>query len=255
MDPSSDFMQKSPRFLKHAAFMIQMLDRAFNMLGPDSELLADILSDLGKKHARMGVKEEWFPFMGESLIEALREVLSTSFTPDIEAAFKQVYNGLSGGIVESMNTEKVVLDSWAKLKTIKNYEEKAGVTLFQSFFQKCPEAKQLFGFPADLDVDSEALLTSRRFTMHAKYFIEMLDKALSMVETKSVEENMKQLGALHNAYGVKPEFFPMMGDALFHTLRTHLRGSWNDGLQDAWADQYGSLSTQMISAMKIDAKK
>ena len=45
MDPGSNEMQQSKHFVKHAANMISMLDRALNMLGPDAELLAEILSD------------------------------------------------------------------------------------------------------------------------------------------------------------------------------------------------------------------
>lgn len=250
MDPGSDQMQQSKRFLKHAAYMIQMLDRALNLLGPDAELLAEILCDLGKKHARMGVKEEMFPVMGESLIAMLKDVLADNFTPDVEAAWKEVYAGLANGIVSSMNTEKAVLDSWATLKKIPNYDEKTGVILFQQLFRKCPETKTLFGFPIDMDVESDKMINSRRFIMHAKYFVEMLDKALSFVEAKSVEENMKRLGAMHVDYGVKPEFFPIMGEALFYSLEKILRNEWNDGLKDAWRDVYQRLSSQMIAAMK-----
>ena len=250
MDPGSDQMQTSKRFLKHAAYMIQMLDRAFNMLGPDAELLAEILGDLGKKHARMGVKEEMFPVMGEALIATMKEVLAENFTPDVEAAYKEVYNALATGIVKSMNSEKLVLDSWSNLKKIPNYDEKAGVLLFQSLFRKSPEAKTLFGFPIDMDVESETLLKSRRFTMHAKYFIEMLDKALSMVEAKCVEENMKALGAMHAEYGVKAAFFPTMGEALVYSLSETLKNEWNDELQAAWESLFDRLSSQMIVAMR-----
>ena len=45
MDPGSEEMLKSKRFQQHAAYMINMLDRALNMLGPDAELLEEILSD------------------------------------------------------------------------------------------------------------------------------------------------------------------------------------------------------------------
>jgi len=57
MDPCSEEMKSNTQFLQHVAFMIAMLDRALNELDPDAELLAAILIDLGKKHARLGVKE------------------------------------------------------------------------------------------------------------------------------------------------------------------------------------------------------
>jgi hemoglobin-like flavoprotein len=209
---------------------------------------------VGKKHAKMGVQESYFPFMGESLIEMMQEMLGNSFTPQVEHAWLNVYKALSDGIVTSMNTEKTVLDSWAKLKKVDKYDEVAGGILFQTLFQKCPETKTLFGFPIDLDTCSESILKSRRFKIHSMYFIEMLDKALGMVEAKQVEQNMKELGQLHNSYGVKVEYFPIMGEALFTMLQQTLKEDWNEELKLAWGSVYGKLSSQMISAMKADKK-
>jgi len=250
MDAGSEEMQLNKAFTRHAANMIQMLDRALNMLGPDAELLGEILMDLGKKHARMGVHEQYFPFMGEALLEMMQELQSTAFTPAIEHAWKTVYAALSTSMVQSMNTEQSVLQSWAKLKAQPNYQEVAGGMLFQSLFHKCPETKLLFGFPIDMDTDSETIRKSRRFMMHSTYFIEMLDKALGMVESKNMDANMKELGELHVEYGVREEFFPIMGEALFHTLEQNLKGDWNEDLKAAWQGLYGRLSSQMMAAMK-----
>lgn len=105
-------------------------------------------------------------------------------------------------------------------------------------------------------MDSSVMLHSRRFQMHSKYFIEMLDKALGMVEAKGVEENMKILGQLHYNYGVKEEFFPVMGDALFHALEVTVpAGSWNEDVKAAWGNVYDGLSSAMISSMKKAGKK
>jgi hemoglobin-like flavoprotein len=257
MDPGSESMTQSKRFIMHASNMIDMLDRALNMLGPDAELLAEILTDLGKKHARMGVRESYFPFMGEALIATLRDVLGASgFTPEIEESWNVVYAGLSTAMVKAMNSEASVLESWATLKKMNDYETVAGVKLFQYLFRKCPEAKSLFGFPIDLDMDSEVMLKSRRFKMHAKYFIEMLDKALGMVEAKQMEDNMKELGELHVSFGVKASYFPIMGEALLFALEDTLPPShWNDDIKAQWNDVYDRLSSSMISAMKRSQQK
>ena len=42
--------------MSHAKYFIQMIDKALGMLGPDIELLTEILMDLGQKHVRFGVK-------------------------------------------------------------------------------------------------------------------------------------------------------------------------------------------------------
>jgi hemoglobin-like flavoprotein len=286
MDPESEGIKTNRRFLAHASYMIDMLDRALNMLGPDVELLQEILSDrkfilglfvisliqspssnnipsmvtfstVGKKHARMGVREAYFPFMGQALIETLRETLGeTSFTPEVEESWHIVYEGLSTAMVQSMNSEASVLTSWAKLKTVPEYDKVAGTKLFQYLFRKCPEAKALFGFPLDLDTDCDIMMKSRRFQMHAKYFIEMLDKALAMVETKQMEQNMKELGELHVSFGVKESYFPIMGDALLHALSETLpEENWNPDIKAAWHDVYDRLSSSMISAMKQAGRK
>lgn len=254
MDPGCDMMKDSARFQKHAKYMIQMLDKALNLLGPDAELLEEILSRLGKLHARIGVQERFFPFMEESLLETLAQTLGTAFTPQVERNWKVVYAALSTSMITAMNSEKMVLESWAKLKKIENYDEIAGITLFQEMFRQCPDSKTLFGFPVDMDVDSSAVLRSRRFKNHAKYFIEMLDRALGMVQAKQLEEHLKDLGELHSEFGVKEEYFAVMGEALFLTLQKTLKDDWNTEVKSAWQDVYSRLSTQMIAAINASKK-
>lgn len=43
-----------------------------------------------------------------------------------------------------------------------------------------PETKILFGFPIDMDPRSNELLESKRFQLHATYFIKMLDSAFNL---------------------------------------------------------------------------
>jgi hypothetical protein len=68
IDVKSPELLKSKRFLNHASYMIQMLDSALGMLGPDIELLTEIMYELGVKHVRYGVTPKMFPIMGDCLI-------------------------------------------------------------------------------------------------------------------------------------------------------------------------------------------
>lgn len=47
VDPHSPELLASKRFLMHASYLIEMLDTALNMLGPDIELLSEIMLELG----------------------------------------------------------------------------------------------------------------------------------------------------------------------------------------------------------------
>ena len=85
--------------------MIQMLDKALNLLGPDDELLTEILTELGAKHASYGVKPDYFPIMGEALIYMLKDQLKDTITPEIEKAWKEVYSELSKNMSKTCKNE------------------------------------------------------------------------------------------------------------------------------------------------------
>ena len=140
--------------------------------------------------------------------------------------------------------------SWEQLKRTKDYEATAGTILFQHLFAKCPQAKPLFGFPIDIDPTSKELLSSRRFKMHAVYMIQMLDTALNMLgpDIELLTEIMQELGVKHVRYGVRPEMFPVMGEALLKTLEATIGADFNDAVRDAWKETYAELSQDMIRA-------
>jgi hemoglobin-like flavoprotein len=95
IDANSTELLKSKRFLMHASYLIQMLDTALNMLGPDIELLTEIMTELGEKHVRYGVNKEMFPVMGEALVYTLQMTLKDSFTDSIKDAWIETYDALS----------------------------------------------------------------------------------------------------------------------------------------------------------------
>ena len=181
-------------------------------------------------------------------MKTMKSTLGKKFTPQAGAAWTMVYDILCDEMVKASNYDKLVINSWRKLKEIEDYQAKAGTALFTILFAKEPETKKVFGFP--VEVSPETLVNSRRFSMHASYFVEMLDRALQMVETKQLEDNMTRLGLLHADYGVKPSYFPVMGEALFEVLENMLDKQWTANTKEAWTIVFGRLSSQMIEAMK-----
>jgi hemoglobin-like flavoprotein len=106
MDPNSEEVLKNPRFIKHAQYFIQMIDKALSMLGPDIEILTEILLELGEKHVTYGVKPEYFPSMGRALIDTVEENLGSSFTPDIKSDWVEVYGALSYDMIRAQKRTK-----------------------------------------------------------------------------------------------------------------------------------------------------
>jgi hemoglobin-like flavoprotein len=97
---------KAPRFIKHAKYFIQMIDKALGMLGPDIELLTEILLDLGAKHVGYGVKPEYFPSMGRALIFAVKEQLKDRFTDEMKDSWVEVYGALSYDMIRAQKIKR-----------------------------------------------------------------------------------------------------------------------------------------------------
>jgi hemoglobin-like flavoprotein len=102
----SEALKKSPRFTKHATYFIQMIDKALGMLGPDIELLTEILLDLGAKHVGYGVKPEYFPSMGRALIYSVKSQLGDRFTDDTKDAWVEVYGALSYDMIRAQKIKR-----------------------------------------------------------------------------------------------------------------------------------------------------
>lgn len=88
--------------LIHSMRMVQMFDTVMNLLGPDTDSLRDILQQLGKRHISYGVKANFFPHFGEALIESLAEVLADDWNDELERAWVEIYDQISGEIVHSI---------------------------------------------------------------------------------------------------------------------------------------------------------
>ena len=71
-------------------------------LGPDLEVISEILSKLGKRHVQYGVKAHYLPYMGEALIYALKQTLKEHWTEQMEEAWVEVYDELSGDIMKAI---------------------------------------------------------------------------------------------------------------------------------------------------------
>ena len=58
-------------------------------------------------------------------------------------------------------------------------------------------------------------------------------------DTEALAGYLHQLGADHCKYGVEPEHYTAVGQALLRTLRRHVP-AWTEDEEDAWAAAYGT---------------
>mmetsp|Transcript_5730 Transcript_5730/g.11149 ORF Transcript_5730/g.11149 Transcript_5730/m.11149 type:complete len:158 (+) Transcript_5730:56-529(+) len=153
----------------------------------------------------------------------------------------------------SYNTLALVLDSWEQIRRMKNFEEEAGVILYQRLFNLHPEVRALFGL-SSLEINSDNLKTSKRFRTQAKYMIQMLDTSLNMLgpDIELLTEINHDLGKRHVRYGVKPEMYEFMGEALVYTLEKLLGDDFKPEVREAWNQIYIELSDDIKSAYPVN---
>jgi hemoglobin-like flavoprotein len=106
LDCTDEGNMKSLRFRRHSKYFISMVDRALGMLGPDIEILTEILLELGEKHVAYGVKPEYFPSMGRALIDTMQEVMENDFTEELKADWNEVYGALSYDMIRGQKNAK-----------------------------------------------------------------------------------------------------------------------------------------------------
>jgi hypothetical protein len=63
---------------------------------------------------------------------------------------------------------------------------------------------------------------------------------------------IRQLGRQHAAYGVRPDHYATVGEALIWTLQQAQGADFTPALRRAWTDAYGRLAWAMIAAAEED---
>ena len=80
-----------------------MMDAALSMLGPDMDLLHEIIGELADKHKRYGVTAPMFPILGEAFAVSLETHLGASFFDSkMKAAWQETYDLLSREMTNAM---------------------------------------------------------------------------------------------------------------------------------------------------------
>jgi hemoglobin-like flavoprotein len=87
----------------HGQRIVQMIDQVLDVLGPDTDVLKEILADVGQRHQRKGVQKEHFVHMGSAIRGALSKILEPeNYSAEVDMAWKDIFDKLSQTIVQSM---------------------------------------------------------------------------------------------------------------------------------------------------------
>ena len=116
----------------------------------------------------------------------------------------------------------------------------------------CPQVKVLFGFPIDVDPRSDELLKSKRFALHAAFLMEMVEKTIQMLgdDNETLTKNLTELGQKHVSFGVTPQYFPYMTDALVVMLKEMLGNDFTDECKQAFETVMAVLIADMVRGQR-----
>lgn len=103
---------------------------------------------------------------------------------------------------------------------------------YHRLFTLCPQTKALFA-NTDMKRQQSALMA-------------MLAVVITgIVRGDDITPVIEQLGRRHHGYGVKPEFYPIVGRALLETFKEFLGENWKPEIEASWATAYQVLTQIM----------
>ncbi len=112
--------------------------------------------------------------------------------------------------------------------------DQAAALFYCRLFEQSPELRPLFR--GDMNQQGRRLM-------------EMIGAAVRLLDHPSaLLPVLAQLGARHAGYGVEPDDYRKVGQALIATLAEALGDAFDEPTREAWSAMYALVSTTMIAA-------
>ena len=131
---------------------------------------------------------------------------------------------------------QLVQDSFAKVAAIR---DQAAALFYRRLFELDPGLRPLF--KGAMTAQGARLMTALGGVVGS---LDQLERILPA---------LRALGRRHAAYGVRPEHYATVGEALIWTLQQALGPAFTREMRRAWIDAYGRLAWTMIAAAEEDA--
>ena len=89
--------------MTHGLRIVHMIDQILDLMGPDMDVLNEILQEQARRHQKHGVKKEHFAHMGTAIRGALSKILDGDnvYTAEVDKSWKEMFDILTATIVQS----------------------------------------------------------------------------------------------------------------------------------------------------------
>ena len=102
LDPDLELLFKG-NLTEQGRKLMQMIGLAVNSLDRMEQLLP-VVRSLGTRHVGYGVRDKDYDTVGQALLWTLQKGLGEAFTPDVEAAWRNVYATLASAMQSGAGT-------------------------------------------------------------------------------------------------------------------------------------------------------
>jgi hemoglobin-like flavoprotein len=129
--------------------------------------------------------------------------------------------------------ENLIRTSWAQVAPIADV---AATIFYDRLFELDPSLRPMFAH-------TDSAGQRRNLMQTLTVVVKSIDRLGEIVPA------VQALGRRHAGYGVKPEHFATVGQALLDTLAVGLGEAFTPDVREAWATAYGVLADVMMEAM------
>jgi hemoglobin-like flavoprotein len=126
---------------------------------------------------------------------------------------------------------RLVQASFAQLEPM---ADRVAATFYRQLFELNPDLRLLF----KIDMEQQG----------AKFMEKLAVAVAGLEDLGSIEALVRALGRRHARYGVATKDYETAREALLRALGDALGPSFDNGLRDAWAAAFSTLSKEMIRA-------
>jgi hemoglobin-like flavoprotein len=173
---------------------------------------------------------------------------STSYRHSLQCAKKVPLSSLSYDLVN------IVIESWRKILAIPDWAKVTGDLFLRYIFKLEPGTIQLFGFPGDTSFLDPALTENIKFKTKGELLIKAIDTSVQLLgpDMQPLEGVLFDLGKRHVSMKAQPEFWPVVGEALFLVLEECMGlDGFSPEVREAWTVLYNFLGYHMIKGLRF----
>lgn len=159
----------------------------------------------------------------------------------------------------SFSAVSEVIDSWERIRRVKDYHKTFGILVFTKFLSMHPDSLHIFGLKREAmkrrrsasRAESQECVRSESFLEQTKKFADMFDSCIDMLclDDEMFSDIMREMGAEHKSIGVKEEYYASMGIALMETLK-FLDKKFNRETELCWRKVYLGVTLDLGRALQ-----